>query len=142
MLKAGKDETFSPDFLAMKEVGGTGEARGIYQTHMIEVKYRSNLYRSNLVRYVAQEKKQDDKSDLLPRWSAHRPTRIRFEARASLGSSDWTEFFLLNSGWSRRLGAWAAACLQGSGGFGRSLDGTWNRDVVKSRYVFPQQFCA
>ena len=44
----------------MKEVVGTGEARGIYQTHMIEVKYRSNL-----VRNLAQEKKEGDKSDLV-----------------------------------------------------------------------------
>ncbi len=59
MLKTGKDESFSPDFLAMKEIAGEGETRGVYQTHMIEVKYRSNL-----VSYLAQEKKRGGKSEL------------------------------------------------------------------------------
>ena len=59
MLKTGKDESFTPDFLAMKAVAGEGETRGIYQTHMIEVKYRSNL-----VSYLAQEKKRGGKSEL------------------------------------------------------------------------------
>ncbi len=60
MLKTGKDESFSPDFLAMREVAGEGDTRGMYQTHMIEVKYRSNL-----VRYLSQEKKKREESDLV-----------------------------------------------------------------------------
>lgn len=60
MLKTGKDETFSPDFLAMKELAGKQDARGVYQTHMIEVKYRSNL-----VRYLMEEKKHGKKSFLV-----------------------------------------------------------------------------
>jgi hypothetical protein len=43
MLKTGRDENFSPDFLAMKEMTGERGDPGIYQTHMIEVKYRSNF---------------------------------------------------------------------------------------------------
>src|SRR5215475_4721836 len=60
MLKTGRDESFSPDFLAMKEMKGKGDNPGIYQTHMIEVKYRSNL-----VRYLTQEKKEGEKSHLV-----------------------------------------------------------------------------
>ena len=59
MLKEGRDESFSPDFLAMKEIENTRDERGIYQTHMIEVKYRSNL-----VRYLEQEKKAGNRSVL------------------------------------------------------------------------------
>jgi len=43
MMKTGKDESFTPDFLVMKEVLGDEKTRGMYQTHMVEVKYRSNL---------------------------------------------------------------------------------------------------
>jgi len=60
MLKVGRDESFSPDFLAMKEVADDGKSRGVYQTHMIEVKYRSNL-----VQYLAQEKRAGAKSVLV-----------------------------------------------------------------------------
>lgn len=42
----------------MKEVDS--ESRGVYQTHMIEVKYRSNL-----VRYLAEEKKSGQASMLV-----------------------------------------------------------------------------
>ena len=59
MMKTGRDESFSPDFLAMKEV--VGDSHGVYQTHMIEVKYRSNL-----VRYLEEEKKKRGKSELVP----------------------------------------------------------------------------
>jgi hypothetical protein len=59
MMKSGKDESFTPDFLAMKEV--VAESRGVYQTHMVEVKYRSNL-----VRYLSQEKKMGGASELVP----------------------------------------------------------------------------
>jgi hypothetical protein len=56
MLKSGRDESYSPDFLAMKE---QKETPGMYQTHMIEVKYRSNL-----VRYLSEEKKKGEESNL------------------------------------------------------------------------------
>jgi len=59
MLKAGRDESFTPDFLAMKEV--VADSPGVYETHMIEVKYRSNL-----VKYLAQEKKRGRASELVP----------------------------------------------------------------------------
>jgi hypothetical protein len=38
MMKAGRDESFTQDFLVMKEVEAV--SRGVYQTHMIELKYR------------------------------------------------------------------------------------------------------
>lgn len=60
MLKAGIDDSFTPDFLAMKEIIGGEDVHGVYQTHMIEVKYRSNL-----VRYLTEEKKQGEKSELV-----------------------------------------------------------------------------
>ena len=59
MMKSGRDDSFTPDFLAMKEV--VADSPGVYQTHMIEVKYRSNL-----VRYLAQEKKIGAESELVP----------------------------------------------------------------------------
>ena len=59
MMKSGKDESFTPDFLAMKEV--VADSPGVYQTHMIEVKYRSNL-----VRYLEEEKTKRQKSELVP----------------------------------------------------------------------------
>ena len=59
MMKSGRYDSFTPDFLAMKEV--VAESRGVYQTHMIEVKYRSNL-----VRYLSQEKKIGGASELVP----------------------------------------------------------------------------
>jgi hypothetical protein len=59
MMKSGRDDSFTPDFLAMKEV--VAESRGVYQTHMVEVKYRSNL-----VRYLSQEKKMGGASELVP----------------------------------------------------------------------------
>jgi len=43
MLQVGKDENLAPDFLAMKEGFSGTEATGVYQTFMIEVKYRSDL---------------------------------------------------------------------------------------------------
>ena len=61
MMKVGRDDSFTPDFLAMKEVVGGRESRGVYQTHMIEVKYRSNL-----VRYLAREKERGEDSELVP----------------------------------------------------------------------------
>src|SRR3990172_9467195 len=61
MMKVGRDDSFPPDFLAMKEVVGGRESRGVYQTHMIEVKYRSNL-----VRYLAREKERGEESELVP----------------------------------------------------------------------------
>ena len=60
MLKKGKDESYSPDFLAMKELVDDRDSRGIYQTHMIEVKYRSNL-----VHYLMEEKKEGKNSFLV-----------------------------------------------------------------------------
>jgi hypothetical protein len=60
MLREGWDESYSPDFLAMKEVPAEEGSRGVYQTHMIEVKYRANL-----VRYLAQEKKEGNNSILV-----------------------------------------------------------------------------
>ncbi|OGQ81711.1 MAG: hypothetical protein A3F90_13225 [Deltaproteobacteria bacterium RIFCSPLOWO2_12_FULL_60_19] len=58
MLKAGRDESFTPDFLAMKEV--VADSPGVYETHMVEVKYRSNL-----VKYLALEKKRGKASELI-----------------------------------------------------------------------------
>ena len=60
MLKEGRDESYSPDFLAMKEVADQENSRGIYQTHMIEVKYRANL-----IGYLAQERKEAGNSVLV-----------------------------------------------------------------------------
>ncbi len=43
MMKFGRDDSFTPDFLVMKEILGDEKTRGMYQTHMVEVKYRANL---------------------------------------------------------------------------------------------------
>src|SRR5213594_1325197 len=56
MLKSGKDDSFSPDFLAMKE---QKEIAGMYQTHMVEVKYRADLSR-----YLTLQAAKGEDSDL------------------------------------------------------------------------------
>ena len=45
MLKLGRDEDFVPDFLALKGDLARRDAPGVYQTFMIEVKYRADLDR-------------------------------------------------------------------------------------------------
>jgi len=57
MLKAGKDDEFVPDFLALKEGLVGREAPGVYYTFMIEVKYRSDLSR-----YLALQKRAGEDS--------------------------------------------------------------------------------
>ncbi|MEK6666209.1 MAG: hypothetical protein AAB016_07755 [candidate division NC10 bacterium] len=57
ILKLGKDEDFAPDFFALKENLALREAPGVYQTFMIEVKYRADL-----PRYLALQERGGAKS--------------------------------------------------------------------------------
>ena len=43
MMKSGRDEAFTPDFLVMKEVYKGEKTPEIYETQMLAVKYRANL---------------------------------------------------------------------------------------------------
>jgi hypothetical protein len=59
MLKFGKDEDFVPDFLALKGDLARRDAPGVYQTFLIEVKYRADL-----ARYLALQERAGAKSPL------------------------------------------------------------------------------
>lgn len=57
MLRLGKDAEFVPDFLALKGDLARRDAPGVYQTFMIEVKYRADLDR-----YLALQERAGAKS--------------------------------------------------------------------------------
>ena len=59
MLRPGKDAEFVPDFLALKGDLARRDAPGVYQTFMIEVKYRADL-----ARYLAIQERGGAKSRL------------------------------------------------------------------------------
>ena len=59
MLRPGKGEDFAPDFLALKGNLTRRDAPGVYQTFMVEVKYRSDL-----ARYLALQERGGEKSQL------------------------------------------------------------------------------
>jgi hypothetical protein len=67
MLRLGKDDDFVPDFLVLKENLGGREAPRVYQTFMIEVKYRADL-----PRYLALQERRGARS-LLAKGKAQWP---------------------------------------------------------------------